>query len=121
MKKLVFIFIILAACGTIFPSESYMLKVIKFHETYYAEWGMKGEEEYEDRYDGIECEIYFKGSLLGTITLVQHWFKKNRIPYPKIGECFAVEKFNHKSYYIPGDGYNIEFSKLKIISNKCPR
>ena len=121
MKKLVFVLILLASAGTIFPAEAYTLKVIKFHDTYYAEWGMIGDEEYEDRYDGIECGIYYNGSLLGNITLVQHWFKKIRIPYPSIGECFAVEKFDYKSYYIPGQGYNIEFSKLKIISNKCPK
>ncbi|HOU83964.1 MAG TPA: hypothetical protein PLA54_06405 [Spirochaetota bacterium] len=86
MKKILFVLIFLAAAVSLLPAEAYTLKVIKFYETYYAEWGMNGEDEYEDRYDGIECGIYYKGSLLGNITLVQHWFKKIRIPYPKIGE-----------------------------------
>jgi hypothetical protein len=116
MKKIILIVFQMLFYISIISAETnlYTLKAVTFHETVYAEWGIFNDKEYEDRYDGMEFEIYENGILIGTITVFQHWFTKNRINYPKIGESIKVEAFNFKVRKLPVDNYSIEYSALTI-------
>jgi hypothetical protein len=117
MRNIIFTALQLLMVVTFLSAETntYTLKAIKFYDTYYAEWGLVNDKEYEDRYDGMECEIYENGKLIGVITVFQHWFNKNRKQYPKIGETIKVEAFDYKVNRIPAGKYNVEFSELKIV------
>lgn len=118
MKKLILIPILICAFISPLSAENdlYVLKATKYHLTYYAEWGIHGEEMYEDRYDGMEFEIWENDKLLGKIVVFQHWFKPGRKAYPKVGEFLTTEKFDFSTVVIPGEGANIEYDSLKIIT-----
>jgi hypothetical protein len=117
MKKIfiIIIQILLYISSVTAENNTYTLKAVKFYNTFYAEWGILNDKEYEDRYDGMEFEIFQNNLFIGKIVAFQHWFDKNRKKYPEIGASINVEFFDWKVHNLPVDNYSIYFNALKII------
>lgn len=71
-----------------------IVKPEKFHSDYFAVWGERDGEPFEDRYDAMQCGLYENGNRIGDLIIYQHWFKKDRKEYPEIGSSVQIEICN---------------------------
>lgn len=110
----------LLGCNSTSGEDVYTFKAVRMHSDYYAEWGERDGQEFEDRYDGLEYEIYDGNRKMGNIVVFQHWFKKGRKEYHKIGEMVKVRKFDYRINRLgaPGDPYTIEYDEFKKLIQK---
>lgn len=93
--------------------DFYEFKVIGIHDDFYAEWGERDGEHFEDRYDAIECAISRNGSRIDTIDIYRHWFKMGRNDAIKVGDVIRTEIFDYKVRTLgAGDGYTIELDEF---------
>jgi hypothetical protein len=111
------VFLVLALFSTVrlISADFYELRAVKFFDTFYAEWGVMNDEEYEERFNGMEFEVYCDSVLIGSFVAFQPWFGEGWAAYPDIGESILVEPFDFEVRMLPVSGYTTAFSELRLI------